>query len=52
MLAAELQIRMGEDEEFQPLSDRLKRIVQQKRNGSLAGLALLKEFGAAHPRSG
>ena len=44
MLAAELQIRMGEDEEFQPLSDRLKRIVQQKRNGSLAGLALLKEL--------
>ena len=44
MLAAELQIRMGEDEEFQPLSDRLKRIVQQKRNGTLAGLALLKEL--------
>lgn len=43
MLAAELQIRLGEDAEFQPLSERLKRIVQQKRNGTLAGLALLKE---------
>jgi type I restriction enzyme R subunit len=44
MLASELQIRAGEDEEFQPLSERLKRIVQQKRAGTLAGLALLKEL--------
>lgn len=44
MLASELQIRLGEDAEFQPLSERLKRIVQQKRNGTLAGLALLKEL--------
>jgi len=44
MLASELQIRIGEDEEFQPLSERLKRIVQQKRNGTLAGLSLLKEL--------
>jgi type I restriction enzyme, R subunit len=44
MLAAELQIRSGEDEEYQPLSERLKRIVQQKRLGTLAGLALLKEL--------
>lgn len=44
MLASELQIRMGEDEEFQPLSERLKRIVQHKRNGTLAGLALLREL--------
>lgn len=44
MLAAELQIRLGEDADAQPLSERLKRIVQQKRNGTLAGLALLKEF--------
>lgn len=44
LLAAELQIRLSEDEEFQPLSERLKRIVQQKRNGTLAGLALLKEL--------
>jgi type I restriction enzyme R subunit len=44
MLAAELKIHEGEDQEFQPLSERLKRIVQQKRNGTLAGLALLKEL--------
>lgn len=44
MLASELQIRLGEDADVQPLSERLKRIVQQKRNGTLAGLALLKEF--------
>lgn len=44
MLASELQIRVGEDAEFQPLSERLKRIVQQKRTGTLAGLALLKEL--------
>jgi type I restriction enzyme R subunit len=44
MLASELEIRLGEDEEFQPLSERLKRIVQRKRNGTLAGLALLKEL--------
>jgi len=44
MLASELRIRLGEDAEFQPLSERLKRIVQQKRNGTLAGLALLKEL--------
>jgi len=44
MLASELQIRLGEDAEFQPLSERLKRIVQNKRNGTLAGLALLKEL--------
>jgi len=44
MLASELQIRLGEDAEFQPLSERLKRIVQRKRDGTLAGLALLKEL--------
>jgi type I restriction enzyme R subunit len=44
MLAAELQIRSGEDAEFQPLSERLKRIIQRKRSGTLAGLALLKEL--------
>jgi type I restriction enzyme R subunit len=44
MLAAELQIRADEDAEFQPLSERLKRIVQEKRSGTLAGLALLSEL--------
>jgi type I restriction enzyme R subunit len=44
MLASELQLRAGEDAEYQPLSERLKRIVQQKRTGTLVGLALLKEL--------
>jgi type I restriction enzyme R subunit len=44
MLASELQLRAGEDAEYQPLSERLKRIVQQKRNGTLVGLVLLKEL--------
>jgi len=44
MLAAELQLRISEDAEFEPLSEKLKRIVQQKRNGTLAGMALLKEL--------
>ncbi len=44
MLAAELEIRIDEDQEFQPLSERLKHIIQRKRNGTLAGLALLKEL--------
>jgi type I restriction enzyme R subunit len=44
MLASELEIRLGEDEDFQPLSERLKRIVQRKRQGTLAGLALLREL--------
>jgi type I restriction enzyme R subunit len=44
MLAAELQLRTGEDEEFEPLSEKLKRIIQEKRKGTLAGIALLKEL--------
>jgi len=44
MLAAELQLRSGEDDEFEPLSEKLKRVIQEKRKGTLAGLALLKEL--------
>lgn len=44
LLAAELQLRLTEDADFHPLGERLKRIVQQKRSGTLAGLALLKEL--------
>ncbi|MBI5446416.1 MAG: HsdR family type I site-specific deoxyribonuclease [Deltaproteobacteria bacterium] len=44
MLASELSIRAREDPEFEPLSERLKRIVQAKRNGTVAGLALLSEL--------
>ena len=44
MLDAEIQIRLDEDEDVRPLSERLKRIIEQKRAGTLAGIALLKEL--------
>jgi type I restriction enzyme R subunit len=44
MLDAEIRIRLDEDEDIRPLSDRLKRIIDQKRAGTLAGVALLKEL--------
>lgn len=44
MLAAELKIQLEEDEEYQPLSERLNRIVNQKRAGTLAGTALIAEL--------
>ena len=44
MLDAEIRIRLDEDEDIRPLSERLKRIIEQKRAGTLAGIALLKEL--------
>ena len=44
MLDAEIRIRLDEDEDVRPLSERLKRIIDQKRAGALAGIALLKEL--------
>jgi type I restriction enzyme R subunit len=44
MLDAEIRIRLDEDEDIRPLSERLKRIIDQKRAGALAGIALLKEL--------
>lgn len=44
MLDAEIRIRLDEDEDVRPLSERLKRIIDQKRAGSLAGIALLREL--------
>lgn len=44
MLDAEIRIRLEEDEDIRPLSDRLRRIIEQKRAGTLAGVALLREF--------
>ncbi|MFP4492954.1 MAG: UvrB domain 3-containing protein, partial [Puniceicoccaceae bacterium] len=41
MLAAELKIRVDEDPEAEPLSEKLKRIIDQKRNGALQGIALI-----------
>jgi type I restriction enzyme R subunit len=40
----ELKIRIGEDEDFLPLSERLKAIVAAKRNGRPAGIALISEL--------
>jgi type I restriction enzyme R subunit len=42
ILDAEIRIRL--DEDVRPLSERLDRIIEQKRAGTLAGIALLKEL--------
>lgn len=44
MLDAEIRVRLDADEDIRPLSERLKRIIDQKRAGTLAGIALLKEL--------
>ena len=44
MLDAEIRIRLDEDEDMRPMSERLKRIIDQKRAGTLAGIALLREL--------
>jgi len=41
MLAAELKICVDQDPQAEPLSEKLKRIIDQKRNGSLQGIALI-----------
>ncbi|MDD4312685.1 MAG: hypothetical protein PHW41_09410, partial [Eubacteriales bacterium] len=44
MLSAELRIRLDQDESFRPLSERLQRIIDEKRAGTLAGIALIEEL--------
>jgi type I restriction enzyme R subunit len=41
MLAAELKIRVDEDPQAEALSEKLKRIIDSKRNSTLAGVALI-----------
>jgi type I restriction enzyme R subunit len=41
MLAAELKIRVDEDPQAEPLSEKLRRIIDAKRNGTLQGVALI-----------
>ncbi len=41
MLAAELKIRVDEDPQAEPLSEKLKRIIDQNRNETLQGVALI-----------
>ena len=38
------EIRLDEDGDYQPLSERLKQIVSHKRAGTLAGIALVAEL--------
>ena len=44
MLTAELSIRLDQDETFRPLSEKLQRIIDEKRAGTLAGIALIEEL--------
>ncbi len=44
MLTAELRIRLDQDESFRPLSEKLQRIIDEKRAGTLAGIALIEEL--------
>ncbi len=44
MLSAELRIRLDQDESFLPLSEKLQRLIDEKRAGTLAGIALIEEF--------
>jgi type I restriction enzyme R subunit len=41
MLAAELKIRVDEDPQAEPLSEKLKRVINERRNGALQGIALI-----------
>jgi type I restriction enzyme, R subunit len=41
MLAAELKVRVDQDPQAESLSEKLKRIIEQKRNGALQGIALI-----------
>jgi type I restriction enzyme, R subunit len=44
MLSAELRIRLDHDDAFRPLSERLQRLIDEKRAGTLAGIALIEEL--------
>ena len=44
MLSAELRIRLDQDEAFRSLSEKLQRLIDEKRAGTLAGIALIKEL--------
>ena len=44
MLSAELRIRLDQDETFHSLSENLQRLIDEKRAGTLAGIALIEEL--------
>jgi len=44
MLTAELRIHLDQDDAFRPLSEKLQRLIDEKRAGTLAGIALIEEL--------
>lgn len=44
MLDAEIRLRLDEDDDIRPLSERLNRIIEQKRLGTMRGVQLLAEL--------
>jgi len=46
MLTAELRIRLDQDDTFRILSEKLQRLIDEKRAGTLAGIALIAELEA------
>lgn len=44
MLSAELRIRIDQDENFRSLSEKLQRLIDEKRAGTLAGIVLIEEL--------
>jgi type I restriction enzyme R subunit len=44
MLTAELGVRLDQDETFRSLSEKLQRLIDEKRAGTLAGIALIEEY--------
>ena len=44
LLTAELRVRLDQDEAFRPLSEKLQRLIDEKRAGTLAGIALIEEY--------
>lgn len=44
MLSAELRIRLDQEENFRSLSEKLQRLIDEKRAGTLAGIVLIEEL--------
>ena len=44
MLSAELRVRLDQDDSFRSLSEKLQRLIDEKRAGTLAGIALIEEL--------
>ncbi|MFM8333143.1 MAG: type I restriction endonuclease subunit R [Candidatus Methylumidiphilus sp.] len=43
-LSAELRVRLDQDDTFRALSEKLQRLIDEKRAGTLAGIALIEEL--------